>query len=69
MEHIQFKRTLERIKSPYQEDKELQHLEVSQELGGEIDMILGLGYNKVYPKVIHILPNGLKILKSNSFQQ
>ena len=26
-------------------------------------MILGLGYNKVYPEVIHILPNGLQILK------
>ena len=27
-------------------------------------MIIGLGYNNIYPEVIHTLPNGLQILKS-----
>ena len=27
-------------------------------------MIVGLGYNKVYPEIIHIVPNGLQVLKS-----
>ena len=68
MEHLELRRTLECIKGQYQEIKELQHLEVSQELGGEIDIILGLGYNKVYPEVIHTLPNGLQILRSKFLQ-
>lgn len=28
-------------------------------------MLLGLGYNNIYPEVIHTLPNGLQILKSS----
>ena len=64
MEYLQFKQTLDSIKGQYQENKELQYLEVSQDIGEEIDMILGLCYNKIYPEVIHTLPNGLQILRS-----
>ena len=56
---FKFKPTLNRI-------KELQQLEVPKEFSGKIYMILGLGYNNIYPEVIHTLPNGLQILKSKS---
>ena len=29
-----------------------------------MDILLGIGYNKIYPEVIHTLPSGLQILKS-----
>ena len=45
-------------------NKKLQELEVPKELGGEIDIILGIKYTNVYVEVIHTFPNGLQILRS-----
>ena len=33
-------------------------------LGGEIDVLLGIGYNRIYPEIVHTLPSGLQIMKS-----
>ena len=64
MDKHQFKHFLEDIKAYNPKIKKLKNLQVPEELGGEVDIILGIAHNNIYPEVILTLPNRLQILKS-----
>ena len=64
MPRLHFRSALEDIKKDYPDNEELQSLQVPAVLGGKVDIILGIGFNKIYPEVIQTLPSGLQILKS-----
>ena len=64
MPRLKFRPALQGIKEAYLENEELQNPQVPAVLGGEVDMLLGIGYNKVYLEVVFTLPSGLQILKS-----
>ena len=64
MPHLHFKHSLDIIKAEYPGNKELQELKVPEELIGDIDMNLGIAYNRIYPEAICTLPSGLQVLKS-----
>ena len=34
------------------------------EIGGETDILIGIQYNKYFPKVVHRFPTGLEVLRS-----
>ena len=46
------------------DNSQLQNITIPQELGGHVDMILGISFNLVHPEVIHTFPDGLTIYKS-----
>merc|ERR1711954_446427 len=43
---------------------QIQNLQVPKVIGGEVQMILGIKYQNIYPEVVHTFPNGLTIFKS-----
>ena len=54
-------RVLKEVKSQYKENQELQKLKIPPVLGGEIDMILGSKYLKIYPDTVQVTPSGLTV--------
>ena len=54
----------ENIKAKCSSNKRLQNLKVPNVLGGQIDMILGIRYQSIYPQVLHTFPNGLTVFES-----
>ena len=56
--------TLARVKEEYKENSRLQELVIPSLLGGEIDMILGSKYLKIYPEPIQVTPSGLTVSMS-----
>ena len=54
----------EDIKAKCSSSKRLQILKVPNVLGGQIDMILGIRYQSIYPQVLHTFPNGLTVFES-----
>ena len=57
-------KTLSRVKNDYRENSRLQELVIPSVLGGEIDMILGSKYLKIYPEPIQVTPSGLTVSMS-----
>ncbi len=45
----QLKHLLEDVKADNTKVKKLQELQVPKELGGEVDIILGIAHNNIYP--------------------
>ena len=54
-------RVLNEVKSQYKQNSELQKLKIPPILGGEIDMILGSKYLKIYPDPVQVTPSGLTV--------
>ena len=54
-------KVLNNIKNQYKGNKRLQELVVPSILGGDIDMILGSKYLKIYPETIQVTPSGLTV--------
>ena len=54
-------RTLKEVKQQYPENQKLQNLVIPDVLGGEIEMILGSKYLKIYPEPVQITPTGLTV--------
>ena len=52
MPYLQFKPGIDSIKAEYPENKDLQWLQVPKELGGKMDMILGISFNRIYSEII-----------------
>ena len=44
-------------------DKILQKVKLPAEVGGEVDILLGIKYNALFPVLLHMLPSGLAIYK------
>ena len=42
----------------------IQNLSIPKKLGGNIQMLLGIKYQNIFPKVLHTFPNGLTIFES-----
>ena len=61
---MKLQKVYNKIKNDAQDVKELQRIQVPEILGGEIDMILGIKFQSIYPEPIHHLPNGMTIYKS-----
>ena len=54
----------EKVKAIESENKQLQEISIPKELGGHVDMILGISFSLVHPEPIHTFPDGLTIYKS-----
>ena len=54
-------RTLNNVKAMYRDNTHLQDLVIPPVLGGEVDMILGSKYLKIYPEPIQVTPSGLTV--------
>ena len=51
------------IKGDDKQNKLLQNAKVPNQVGGEVDILIGIKYNALFPTLIHMLPNGLGIYK------
>ena len=51
------------IKSNLPGNEELQQLGVEPQVGGDVDILLGITYNSIFPTAVHSLENGLTIYK------
>ena len=54
----------ESIKAECKAIPAIQDIKVPNIVGGNVDMILGIKYQKIFPEIIHTFPNGLTIFKS-----
>ena len=54
----------EKIKANELDNDLLQNVSIPKELGGYVDMILGISFSLVHPEPIHTFPDGLTIYKS-----
>ena len=61
---MDYRPALKRVQSNHPDNKELQDLKIPEVLGGEIDVLLGIGYNRIFPEIVYTLPSGLQIMKS-----
>ena len=57
-------RTLKQVQAEYKVNSKLQQLTIPDVLGGEVDMILGSKYLKIYPEAIQVTPSGLTVSRS-----
>ena len=64
MPRFDLRRTLSEVKSQYKNNSVLQSLNIPPVLGGEVDMILGSKYLKIYPEPIQVTPSGLTVSMS-----
>ena len=64
MPRYSLKRTLNQVKAEYRENSQLQKLVIPPVLGGNVDMILGSKYLKIYPEPIQVTPSGLTVSMS-----
>ena len=55
---------LNNIKSKCKEISVIQNIEIPEMVGGNVDMLLGIRYQRIFPEVLHTLPNGLTVFKS-----
>ena len=51
------------IKGDDKQNKLLQNAKVPNKVGGQVDILIGIKYNALFPTLIHMLPNGLGIYK------
>ena len=61
--YIKMKQAENDIKSSKPDDEELQKLGVEPVIGGQVDILLGITYNSIFPTSVHNLDNGLTIYK------
>ena len=49
-------------------NKEVQSIRVPEQAGGQVDMILGFLYAKVYPEPVHVFENGCTLFRTKLLQ-
>ena len=54
----------EKVKAMEAESEVLKDICIPKELGGYVDMILGISFSRVHPEPVHTFPDGLTIYKS-----
>ena len=64
MPDIQMGKVFSAIKKKHKDTKMIQNLKVPKVVSGKVDMIIGLRYANVFPKLIHQFPNGLAVYES-----
>ena len=55
---------LDKIKAQCKGNRKIQNLKVPEVVGGEVQMIIGIQYQNLFPTPIHTLPNGLTVFES-----
>ena len=60
---VQLSEAVKAVKASKLNDKLIQNVKVPDEVGGEVDLLLGIKYNVLFPVLIHMLPSGLAIYK------
>ena len=61
MPRFNLERTLNEVKQKYKQNSTLQKLKIPEVLGGDIDMIIGSKYLKIYPDPVQVTPSGLTV--------
>ena len=61
MPRFDLTRTLQDVQQQYPKNRRLQNLVIPSVLGGEIEMILGSKYLKIYPETVQVTPTGLTV--------
>ena len=61
MPRYSLERTLNEVKHKYKQNAALQSLKIPEVLGGDVDMILGSKYLKIYPEPVQVTPSGLTV--------
>ena len=58
------------VKSSQPGNKLLQNIKIPSQVGGKVEILIGIKYNALFPTLIHMLPNGLALyhLKVKSFK-
>ena len=64
MPEINMNEVFKAIKRTHQDVKSIQKLRVPKTLGGQVDMIIGIKYQNIYPDLVHQFPNGLAVYQS-----
>ena len=64
MPKINMDEVFKAVKKTYRYEKSIQKLKVPKVLGGQVDMIIGIKYQNIYPELVHQFPNGLAVYKS-----
>ena len=64
MPRMRLESWFEKVRSVETENSKLQDISIPKELGGHVDMIIGISFNLVHPEVIHTFPDGLTVYKS-----
>ena len=59
MPRFDLTRTLQDVQKQYPKNQRLQNLVIPPVLGGEIEMILGSKYLKIYPETVQTTPTGI----------
>ena len=54
----------EKMKAQCRNNKKIQNLEIPKIVGGEVQMLIGIKYQSIFPKHLHTFPNGLTVFKS-----
>ena len=60
---VQLSDAVKAVKASKPQDKEIQNVKIPDVVGGEVDILLGIKYNALFPVLIHMLPSGLAIYK------
>ena len=64
MPEINMEDVFKAVKKNHREVKKIQNLKVPKRLGGQVDMIIGIKYQNIYPELVHQFPNGLAVYTS-----
>ena len=54
----------DQIKQQCSKNRRIQNIKVPSIVGGEVQMILGIKYQSIYPEIIHTFPSGLTVFES-----
>ena len=64
MPEINMNEVFKAVKRTHQKVESIQKLKVPKTLGGQVDMIIGIKYQNIYPELVHQFPNGLAVYTS-----
>ena len=62
--HLNTDAAVQAVKEDAPDNLELQNCKVPQMVGGEVDCLLGIKYQNLFPEIVHILASGLAIYRS-----
>ena len=59
---------MRQLKKEARGSKEVQAIRVPKKVGGQVEMILGLLYAKIYPEPVHVFENGCTLFRTKLLQ-
>ena len=64
MPELDLRPAFEQIKANCVDNKTISNLKIPKVVGGDIQMIIGIKYASIFPKVVHTFPSGLTVFES-----